>query len=246
VSWSVRGERGIAVKTATWDGCYSGSWKSIIVEEAFAHPAKYARTLIGRIYRHLLDSGHVKPGDVVGDPFGGVALGALDAMVGGLRWVGVELEPRFHKLGNDNLGLWRSRWGLSGAVLLNGDSRRFAELVGRVGAVVSSPPYTPDALGHFRGKAEATETQPATSYGQTPGQLGQLKPGSVDAVVSSPPYADSIKGEHGEKETAEESREKRQTPGGSLGQSQRNGGYGSEPGNLGNLPGDGFGAVVSS
>jgi hypothetical protein len=53
--------------------------------------------------------------------------------------------------------------------------------------------------------------------------------------VTSPPYAESIKGDHFERETAKESRAKRNTPGGSLGQSQRHGGYGASEGNIGNL-----------
>jgi len=61
----------------------------------------------------------------------------------------------------------------------------------------------------------------------------------LDAVIASPPYAGSLRGDGSQKETAAESRAKRRTAGGSLGQSQRTAGYGS-PGNLGNLPGETF------
>lgn len=37
----------------------------------------------------------VKTGSTVLDIFGGVALGALDAMANGMNWVGIEVEPRF-------------------------------------------------------------------------------------------------------------------------------------------------------
>ena len=47
----------------TWQGCYSDGWQDLIVPEAFAHPAKFARGLIHRIYRHLLERGYVRPGD---------------------------------------------------------------------------------------------------------------------------------------------------------------------------------------
>jgi hypothetical protein len=68
--------------------------------------------------------------------------------------------------------------------------------------------------------------------------LKAMKPGSVDAILSSPPYAQTLKGDGTQAETAAESRAKRITEGGSLGQSQRTQGYGSK-GNLGNLkPGD--------
>ena len=83
-------------------------------------------------------------------------------------------------------------------------------------------------------------------YGQSPGQLGAMKEGSIDAVISSPPYVDSVKGEHEEKETASESRSKRKTKGGSLGQSQRFGGYGKSLSQLGSMKEGGFDAVVGS
>lgn len=78
-----------------WHGLYNESWQGEIVPEAFAHPAKFSRALIRQIYRYLLEEGHIKPGDHIVDPFGGVALGALDAMRNGLHWYGKELEPRF-------------------------------------------------------------------------------------------------------------------------------------------------------
>lgn len=71
---------------------------------------------------------------------------------------------------------------------------------GDVAAVLSSPPYAVDALGHVRGKAgaerEATGkykqgyTQGAIvadQYGTTPGQLGALPAGAVDGVIAACP-----------------------------------------------------------
>ena len=72
-----------------------------------------------------------------------------------------------------------------------------------------------------------------------------MKPGSVDSIISSPPYAETLKGDGTQNETAAESRAKRVTAGGSLGQSQRTQGYGSK-GNLGNLKPGTIDAVVSS
>jgi hypothetical protein len=144
----------------TWIGCYDAGWKGLIADEAFAHPAKFSRNLIGRIYRHMLDRGWLAAGMTVVDPFGGVALGALDAMANGLHWTGCELEPKFHGLGNQNIAEWVRRYGHSAgwgsAWLLNGDSRRLCEVVGgadcfrvrrtrhhaSVDSVISSPPYS--------------------------------------------------------------------------------------------------------
>ena len=81
--------------TDSWAGCYPSQWKGMIVPDAIAHPAKFSSRLIRRIYDHMRKEGWVLPGDTVIDPFGGVALGAMDAMRLGLSWRGVELEPRF-------------------------------------------------------------------------------------------------------------------------------------------------------
>ena len=37
-----------------WYGCYSNGWQGEITPEAFAHPAKFSRILIRRIYEHAL------------------------------------------------------------------------------------------------------------------------------------------------------------------------------------------------
>lgn len=78
-----------------WHGCYDEGWRDLIVPEAFAHPAKFAKGLIERIVRHGLRRGYWRAGDTLGDPFGGVGLGGVMAGYYGLNWMGVELEPRF-------------------------------------------------------------------------------------------------------------------------------------------------------
>jgi hypothetical protein len=115
---------------------------------------------------------------------------------------------------------------------------------GSADAVISSPPYQSKTLHAggidqkaFKEPLRAGNNNQATTmkeYGITPGQLGAMKTGDVDCVISSPPYAESLKGDGTQSETASESRAKRRTQGGSLGQSQRTQGYGSRQ-NLGNL-----------
>jgi len=126
-----------------WRGCYPSNWKGVVVTEAMAHPAKFSSKLIRRIYDHMLEENWVTAGDAVVDPFGGVALGALEAMRHGLHWTGVELEERFHKIGNDNIQKWMREYGgmLKGsATLLHGDSRFMLKLIEGQVSVVSSPP----------------------------------------------------------------------------------------------------------
>ena len=54
-----------------WHGCYGQKWGDIITPAAIAHPAKFSRKLIRRIYHYLLSENLVKPGDTILDPFGG-------------------------------------------------------------------------------------------------------------------------------------------------------------------------------
>jgi hypothetical protein len=301
---------------ADWHGCYDVQWKSagLLVDEAFAHPAKFAYGLITRIVAYGLTEGYWRPGDLIGDPFAGVCCGALVACQHGLRWFGVELERRFCDLGKgcdcdgvtkSDYRRWFGRWEradkhwcpgclaelgkvdesrqasmfsdsakyvrnsgripevephhyvgnlekarLDGkAVLIQGDSRQFASLVGQCKAVVTSPPWADSretGLGPgWRNKLTGSNdgdlskaTGRSEGYGHTPGQIGSLKAGELDAVITSPPYADSIQGAHGETETAAETTAKRKTPGGSLGQSQRHGGYGTSEGQIGRDSGE--------
>lgn len=94
-----------------WHSLYGESWQGEIVPDAFSHPAKFSRGLIRKIYSHMLEQGYLSEGNMVIDPFGGVALGALEAMVNGCFWVGCELEEKFVKLGNENIALWNKRYG---------------------------------------------------------------------------------------------------------------------------------------
>jgi len=86
-----------------WSGCYPSNWKGLVVTEAMAHPAKFSSKLIRKIYSHMQEEGWVTEGDNVLDPFGGVALGALEAMRLGLNWYGVELEEKFHQKGKQGM-----------------------------------------------------------------------------------------------------------------------------------------------
>jgi hypothetical protein len=97
------------MKQLNWTGLYNESWQGEIVPEAFAHPAKFSRALIRRIYQYLLDEGLIKPGDSIVDPFGGVGLGGRDAADIGLTFWGNELELRFVILALRNIVCWAER-----------------------------------------------------------------------------------------------------------------------------------------
>jgi DNA modification methylase len=65
------------MKLTKWQGCYESGWKGEIADESFAHPAKFARSLIRRIVAHLSEHYGLERGQVVIDPFGGVGLGGV-------------------------------------------------------------------------------------------------------------------------------------------------------------------------
>lgn len=239
--------------TDEWNNCYPSQWKGLIVQQAMTHPAKFSSKLIRRIYEHMQGEGWLRIGDRVIDPFGGVALGALEAMLHGLHWTGVELEAKFAEIGNENIALWNvkfgrlPRWGE--AVLLNGDSRRLLELVRDGRGVVSSPPYVsgghhPDQTGAYNTNGMGQgQTKDTAGYGKEDGQLGRMQPGDFHAAITSPPFR------HSEGGTPEPK------PGGSIdkalyarhaaGNSAAEG-YGNTDGNLANLEEGDFQATVSS
>ncbi len=168
-----------------WHNCYPSSWKGKIVPTAFQHPAKFSSRLIRRIYEHVIEEGWANPGDVIVDPFGGIALGALDAMRLGLAWRGVELEAHFAEIGNQNIAFWNQqfssmpRW-TGDALLLQGDSRNLVEILAAGHAVVSSPPYA-DGCAHTGGN----DTDPSHIQGGTLIGVG------IAGAISSPPYAET-------------------------------------------------------
>lgn len=184
-----------------WYGLYREGWQGEITPDAFCHPAKFARGLIRKIYAHCLEAGYLREGDAVIDPFGGVALGGLDALLAGLHWTGVELEPRFVALGQANIDLWTTRYAgrfrrFGSARIVQGDSRQLAAIVAEAGAVLSSPPYADQPLNdaqrgsrHINGDAAMDGP---TTYGSTPGNLGNLPAGDYDAALASPPYVGSV------------------------------------------------------
>lgn len=208
-------------KVIEWRGCYDGGWTGEITEASFKHPAKYARKLIQRIYAEALKQGWIKPGGFVVDPFGGVALGARDAILNDLRWVGCELEPAFQREGIINILNWQNLAHQLGkgrpfATLFNGDSRKLCEVIGaastdpagKMDMAVSSPPflatsgggrgimdtgYTPKDGKPFASDMKLGERTFAGKTGdRSPGNLELLPDRGFDLAVSSPPYGNAV------------------------------------------------------
>jgi hypothetical protein len=252
-----------------WHGCYEDGWQGQIVPEAFSHPAKMAYGLLQRIYDHCFDQGWLKEGDVVVDPFGGIGSTGILGAYRGVQVVSCELEAKFTGLAMHNMFLHLPKWRALGSplpVIIQGDSRRLCELVAGADVVVSSPPYAEISTGQAPGTGEEAAARryerlkaagydadglmtpgrrkhnlgTMEHYGSTPGQLGSMKAGSVEAVISSPPYSDQ---DVAHIKTSKGDAHKKM---GTVGHRNQTDGYGSSPGNLGNLkPGD-INLIVSS
>lgn len=160
--------------------------------------AKISRGLVSRIYSHAFEQGWLEPGAIVLDPFGGICGTGLDALWHGLNYVAVELEPKFVALGEANLALWHRKYGSKKgwgtARIVQGDSRRLAEIVGGADLICGSPPYSESITGGGDGidwkkikvggsKRTIGRASIAFGYGTTPGQLGAMPEGKFDAIV---------------------------------------------------------------
>ena len=206
---------------------------------------------------------------MIADPFGGVGLGGVIAAYRGLRWLGVELEPRFVALAEENFALHAGRWengGLPRPTILQGDSRRFAEIVGQCAGIVTSPPYADTDIAAKRtgtsygsdfsrtGKSpRALGEMQNERYAATPGQIGQLKAGDLDAILTSPPYAASVPEKSSTGINIDKQWETYRAQGGGMSlekfraqQERHSHGYGQTPGNIGNLPDKGLDGIVTS
>jgi len=234
------------VNEIIWKNCYEGSWKGVIVPEAFSHPAKMSYSLLKRILAHAKEQGWIKEGGVIVDPFGGIGSTGILGAYEGYQVVCCELEQKFVDLAEQNFKLHDNAWrklDCPRPIMIQGDSRRLCEIVDKADLIVSSPPYQESNMGECcEGKArqvtrERAERESKTKYGQTPGQLGAMKSCDADMVISSPPFG----------EVTSDKPSKSIIKGGlRMGASSMGDGYGQSKGNLGNLKSGQVDAILSS
>jgi hypothetical protein len=100
------------VVTDSWFNCYRQGWGKSLQPESFAHPAKVSRNLAKRIYEHMREEGWLKPGDTILDPFSGIGGFALDALIMGCHFIGIELERPFVDMasGCECTGVSKADW----------------------------------------------------------------------------------------------------------------------------------------
>ncbi|MEV0903086.1 DNA methyltransferase [Actinoplanes sp. NPDC049802] len=111
------------------------------VPETSSHPGK----MLPHLAAHAINS-FTAPGDLVFDPMCGSGTTLVEAMHLGRRAIGVDIEPRFTRLAAANIDLAVRQGAAGTATVFTGDATDLLSLVpaaavGRVGLVLTSPPY---------------------------------------------------------------------------------------------------------
>src|SRR3990167_11236050 len=198
-----------------WHGCYGSDahFKQYFDPNTYAHPAKISPLLADRIFKHLEKLKLLKEGMTVLDFMAGSGRIPLLASLRGYKGLGVELEPHFVKMCNDNKKFAENKIGRKlDMEILQGDSRQLSKLLSKSDVAVVSPPfeqsrhYYGDKSDEFwekkaelskrpawlnkDGKTRQTIERQEEGYGDNPSNIGNLKYKEMVGVVS-PPYQDS-------------------------------------------------------
>ena len=122
-----------------WHQCYAGS-HDLWVPEAYSHPAKMAPALCGRILSHLKELGLLAEGDTILDFLCGIGTTVLLGALAGHPAVGVELEPKFVDLTQQNIAHVSKKVGRElNATIIQGDARHLSDLLREQGMIGSTP-----------------------------------------------------------------------------------------------------------
>lgn len=135
------------------------------VPASVAHPGK----MLPAIARHMITA-YTQPGDIVLDPMAGIATTIVEAMHLGRRGIGVEYEKRWVDLAQANIDLARQQGATADGLVVHGDARHLsrhvpADVAGRVGLVITSPPYGSSTHGHVRTSEHAKVVKHDSRYG---------------------------------------------------------------------------------
>lgn len=195
-------------KSSTWNGCYNGSLKDLIVPEAFKHPAKMSRLLCQRIFDHGKQKGYWSPGDLIIDPFGGIGTTGLIGAYRGYQVISIELEKEFYDLAlqNRDKNLPKiNKLSHPRPIFINADSRKILDILGEEAGCVTSPPFLASKGGaggiNKKGYGENSQdkvgerTYQAANGNRDDKNVEILPEGNHGLVVggiTSPPYGSEI------------------------------------------------------
>ena len=138
-----------------------------------AHPGK----MLPALARQAI-SLYSKPCQIVLDPMCGIGTSLVEAIHLGRHAIGVELEPRWASLANNNLAHARSQGAPGHGHAVQGDSRRLGRglldrYAGQVALILTSPPYGPSLHGQVR-KSDHGVQKFDYRYSRNPDNLAHL------------------------------------------------------------------------
>ena len=176
-----------------------GPYRSVMPEEAVAHPAKMNTKLLAFLIEKF-----TLPGDTVLDPMAGTGSTGVVAALHGRNAVCVELEEKFYnwmEKARRNVEKHPTLTPKGRIVNIRGDARKLSELLQRkADAVVTSPPYS-EGIGHDSGDNASAEYRNRlemqrryTRQMRADGNIAKLRHGNIDAIITSPPYAEANRG----------------------------------------------------
>ncbi|MET9226139.1 DNA methyltransferase [Lentzea sp. NPDC003310] len=121
--------------------------KNRYTRESVAHPAKMLPDVVRYAIAH-----YTEPGDLVLDPMCGIGTTLVEAVHLGRRAAGIEYEPHWVTVANNNLALATEHGVEHDAHVIHGDARQLTTLLppnlrGQASLVVTSPPYGPSTHG---------------------------------------------------------------------------------------------------
>ncbi|MBB2940527.1 tRNA G10 N-methylase Trm11 [Actinoplanes lutulentus] len=111
------------------------------VTDTASHPGR----MLPHLAAHAINS-YTAPGDLVFDPMCGAGTTLVEAIHLGRNAIGIDIERRFTALSTANIDLALSQAAPGTATAIAGDATRLLDLVpasavGKVGLVLTSPPY---------------------------------------------------------------------------------------------------------
>ncbi|MEU4693739.1 DNA methyltransferase [Actinoplanes sp. NPDC023714] len=111
------------------------------VAKTSTHPGK----MLPHLAAHAINA-YTAPGDLVFDPMCGAGTTLVEAMHLGRHAIGIDIEPQFTAIAAANVDLALTQAAFGTAKVITGDATQLLDLVpasavGKVGLVLTSPPY---------------------------------------------------------------------------------------------------------
>jgi modification methylase len=136
--------------------------------------------MLPAIARHTINA-YSHPSELVLDPMCGIGTTLVEAIHLGRHAIGIELEPRWAQLAQANTSHARANGATGTASVITGDARHLPnlldpELAGRVGLVLTSPPYGASIHGQVTPRPGQGVAKYDNTYSPDPTNLGRVNP----------------------------------------------------------------------